>query len=211
MKIIYLDRVDSTHKYLKEYIKKNSYNEFTAVITNMQTEGIGSRNNKWVGKKGNLFFSFVMHKDSLPLDLPVNSMSIYFSYLFKEVLEKHGSKVWIKWPNDFYINNKKIGGTITNFNGKLIYCGIGLNLLDFEKDFGCLDIEFKQEKYLNQYFSSISAKHTWKQIFSKYSIEFNKSRIFTATVDNKKISLQNAVLNEDGSISLDNKKVFSLR
>ncbi len=211
MNIIYLDQVDSTHKYLKQYIKENGYKDFTAVVSNFQTDGIGSRNNKWVGKKGNLFLSFVMEKNLLPEDLPINSMSIYFSYLFKEVLEKYGSKVWIKWPNDFYIGDRKIGGTITNFNGKVIYCGIGLNLLDFEEDFGYLDIEFKQDLYLNEYFSNITARKKWKQIFSKYLIEFNKSRIFTATVDNEKISLENAVLNEDGSISLDNKKVFSLR
>ena len=34
----------------------------------------------------------------------------------------------IKWPNDFYIDDKKIGGTITNLSGKYVYCGIGTNL-----------------------------------------------------------------------------------
>ena len=56
MLIKYLQKVDSTHRYLKDYISKNGYSEPVAVYTKYQTNGIGSRNNSWIGKKGNLFF-----------------------------------------------------------------------------------------------------------------------------------------------------------
>lgn len=211
MKLIYLDSVDSTHTYLKDYIKNNGYEEFTAVITNNQTNGIGSRDNRWVGERGNLFFSFVMDKKSLPEDLPLNSMSIYFSYILKSILENKGSNVWIKWPNDFYIQKEKIGGTITTLKNDLVYCGIGLNLKERRDDFGCLDIVLEQEKSLDEYFLQITEGKKWKQIFSKYLIEFNKSRTMTATIGNRKVSLENVELNDDGSISIEGKKVFSLR
>ena len=127
LETIFLESVDSTHKYLKEYINKNGYESPVAVVSYHQTRGIGSRNNSWVGFKGNLFFSFVLKRCDLPLDLPLSSASIYFSWLLKDILKKNGSKVWIKWPNDFYLGDKKIGGTITNLKGNLFYCGIGLN------------------------------------------------------------------------------------
>ena len=83
MKIIRLDKVDSTHTYLKEYIQENGYKELTAVVTEHQTNGIGSRGNSWSGLKGNLFFSFVLKKDKLPEDLPLQSASIYSKNYFK--------------------------------------------------------------------------------------------------------------------------------
>jgi len=211
LQIVYLEEVDSTHKYLKNYINKNGYQNPIAIVTQNQTNGIGSRDNSWDGKLGNLFFSFIIHKNLLPPDLPIQSSSIYFSYLLKEILEDYGSKVWIKWPNDFYIKNKKIGGTITNLSGELLYCGIGLNLNCVNDKFGYLDIEFNLKKGLKFYFDSIDKKVLWKHIFSKYSIEFKKSKDMNTTILNKKVSLCDAILNDDGSIFVDNKKVFSLR
>ena len=64
---------------------------------------------------------------------------------------------------------------------------------------------------LNDYFKAILEKKTWKQIFSKYSIEFEKSKQYKTTIDNEKVSLLGATLNNDGSINIENKKVFSLR
>ncbi|WP_323659721.1 biotin--[acetyl-CoA-carboxylase] ligase [Aliarcobacter butzleri] len=211
MKIIRLDEVDSTHKYLKEYISKNEYTSPLCIVTDLQTQGIGSRGNSWIGKKGNLFFSFALDINSLPKDLPLQSTSIYFTYILKNILKNLGSQVWIKWPNDFYIENKKIGGTITSMSKNLIFCGIGLNLLDVEKEYEKLDIKIDVDEVLKNYFFEIEKKVSWKQIFSDFKIEFEKSKKFQTTIDNQKISLQSAILNDDGSIQINNKKVFSLR
>ncbi|MDH1976675.1 biotin--[acetyl-CoA-carboxylase] ligase [Aliarcobacter butzleri] len=211
MKIIRLDEVDSTHKYLKEYISKNEYTSPLCIVTDLQTQGIGSRGNSWIGKKGNLFFSFALDINSLPKDLPLQSTSIYFTYILKNILKNLGSQVWIKWPNDFYIENKKIGGTITSMSKNLIFCGIGLNLLDVEKEYEKLDIKIDVDEVLKNYFFEIEKKISWKQIFSDFKIEFGKSKKFQTTIDNQKISLESAILNDDGSIQINNKKVFSLR
>ncbi|MEA3499008.1 MAG: biotin--[acetyl-CoA-carboxylase] ligase, partial [Campylobacterota bacterium] len=77
--------------------------------------------------------------------------------------------------------------------------------------FGYLDIEFDLKKGLKSYFDSIDKKVSWKHIFSKYSIEFKKSRDMKTTIGDKKVLLSGAILNNDGSIFIDNKKVFSLR
>lgn len=211
MKIIRLDEVDSTHKYLKECILKNQYTSPLCIVTDLQTQGIGSRGNSWIGKKGNLFFSFALDINSLPKDLPLQSTSIYFTYILKNILKNLGSQVWIKWPNDFYIENKKIGGTITSMSKNLIFCGIGLNLLDVEKEYEKLDIKIDVDEVLKNYFFEIEKKISWKQIFSDFKIEFEKSKKFQTTIDNQKISLESAILNDDGSIQINNKKVFSLR
>jgi len=211
LEMIFLESVDSTHKYLKKYINQNGYTIPTAIITQDQTDGIGSRDNRWDGESGNLYFSFVIKKNLLPLDLPLQSTSIYFSYILKEILAELNSKVWLKWPNDFFIQNDKIGGTITSVSNDLIYCGIGLNLKNKNNAYKNLDIQITIDVLLNQYFDRILQKIKWKKIFSKYRIEFENSKQYKTTIDNKKVSLNNAFLNEDGSINISNKKVFSLR
>lgn len=211
MEIIYLKSIDSTHKYLQNYIASNGYKKPLAIVTQHQTSGIGSRDNQWIGLEGNLFFSFVLHKSLVSDDLPIQSYSIYFSFLLKEILAKLGSSIWLKWPNDFYIQGDKIGGTITNIKGDLIYCGIGLNLMDVKDIYSSLDINVDINNLLREYFINIERKKTWKQIFSKFSIEFDKSKVYKTTINDKKASLNTAVLNGDGSITIDSKKVFSLR
>lgn len=211
MKIIKLNEIDSTHSYLKEYISLNGYYEPLCVVTDYQTNGVGSRGNSWSGKRGNLFFSFVIDLSLLPDDLPHQSISIYFSYILKKVLKNFGSNVWMKWPNDFYIDNKKIGGTITNLSKNLVFCGIGLNLLEVEEMFGKLDIDVNIDNLLKNYFLELEEMILWKQIFSEFRIEFETSRKFNTTIDNQKVSLEFAELNNDGSIEINNEKVFSLR
>jgi BirA family biotin operon repressor/biotin-[acetyl-CoA-carboxylase] ligase len=64
---------------------------------------------------------------------------------------------------------------------------------------------------LKSYFSNLEKKLLWKQIFSEFKIEFEHSKKFQTTIENEKISLRSAILNEDGSIQVNDKKVFSLR
>jgi BirA family biotin operon repressor/biotin-[acetyl-CoA-carboxylase] ligase len=211
MKIIFLEKVNSTHTYLRDLIKNEGYSYPICITSKVQTDGVGSRGNSWIGKEGNLFFSFVIKKDALPKDLQLQSASIYFSYILKKVLAQKGSLLWLKWPNDFYIENKKIGGTITTATKDLIFCGIGLNLIEVSKEYGKLDIQIDKNECLKIYFDSLQKQNSWKEVFSQFKVEFQKSRKFKATINNKKISLENAVLFSDGSIEIDNSKIYSLR
>jgi len=211
MDIVYLDEIDSTHRYLKEYIKENGFKIPIAVVTQNQTNGIGSRENSWYGMQGNLFFSFVLSKDFLPNDLKIESASIYFSFVLKEILTKYGSCVWLKWPNDFYLDDKKIGGTITTFNNDLLFCGIGINIVKVSDEYGILDVPIDIQIILKEYFELILSKPLWKQIFSKFEIEFKTNKEYKTTINQEKISLADAVLLKDGSMMINNKKVYSLR
>lgn len=211
MEVIKLEEVKSTHTYIKEHVKNMKEFRPVCILTDYQTNGIGSRNNCWLGKKGNLFFSFVYKKTILPKDLPIQSCSIYYAFILKKILKKQHSKIWVKWPNDFYMNNKKIGGIISNMTNDLLFCGIGINLISVENRFGKLDIDINIDETLRKYFNKIEEKILWKQIFNDFKIEFQNSKKFHVTIDNEKKSLKKALLNSDGSINMDNKRIFSLR
>lgn len=161
--------------------------------------------------EGNLFLSFALCRDELPFDLPLESCSIYFSYLLKETLSEAGSELWLKWPNDFYVKDKKIGGTITFLKGNDLVCGIGINLLYSPEGFAALDITIDKKELLNEFFKKIKNKPLWKHIFSKYEVEFSRSKNHSIHYENNKISLENAELNADGSLNIDGQRIYSLR
>ena len=211
MQIFYLKHIDSTQKYLKNIIKNKDVEAPYAVVSDIQTDGIGSRNSRWQSMEGNLFLSFAIKIEDLPKDLKLESASIYFSYILKEILFEHGSKIWLKWPNDFYVKDKKIGGMITNIIEDSLICGIGLNLVTSPQNFAKLDIEVNRDDLLNKYFKNIKSLFSWKQIFSKYELEFGKNKNFFTHSMNSKISLEDAKLHYDGSLIVDNKRIYSLR
>jgi len=211
LQICYLESIDSTQKHLKELLKDKRAIPPYAVVGDMQTDGIGSRDNVWTGYKGNLFLSFAIHLDSLTNDLKLESASIYFAYILKDTLSDFGSDVWLKWPNDFYINDKKIGGMITNVIGDTIICGVGINMLYAPEGFATLDIKIDRELLLEQYFKNIKKTTSWKQVFSKYELEFYKNQNFFTHNNNLRVSLKNVSLQEDGSIVIDGERIYSLR
>jgi BirA family biotin operon repressor/biotin-[acetyl-CoA-carboxylase] ligase len=122
-----------------------------------------------------------------------------------------GSSLWLKWPNDFYLDDKKIGGAITNLYKDELVCGIGLNTKVSPEGFSKMDIEIENATLLRHYMAILNNPPSWKKIFSKYEIEFVKSkRHFTHSGDTK-LSLENARLLDDGSIECDGQRIFSLR
>ena len=71
--------------------------------------------------------------------------------------------------------------------------------------------KINKKEVLKLYFERLKKSILWKQIFSQYKIEFQKSKNFQATIKNKKVSLTKAILNIDGSIDINGEKVYSLR
>ena len=169
MQILYLKKIGSTQNYLKELVRTKEVKLPFAVVSDAQTEGIGSRENRWNSLEGNLFLSFAIELKELPKDLKLESASIYFAYMLKTILKELNSQVWIKWPNDFYIEDKKIGGLITNVVDNILICGLGLNLSTQPEGFEKLDIEVDREDLLKKYFAKIEKKVLWKQVLVNIS------------------------------------------
>ncbi len=209
--IHYLDSVGSTQSYLKKLLKDKSVTPPVAVVAHTQTDGQGSRGNSWSSGSGDLSVSFAIERKLLADDLALESASIYFAYIFKLTLEELGSQCWLKWPNDLYLENHKIGGVITSVVDGSLVCGIGLNLDKTDSGFTALDISISKEKLLESFFANLEICPKWKEIFRQYSLEFYKNRGFLTHNNSHKISLSNATLCDNGSIEVDGQRIFSLR
>lgn len=182
-------------------------------MANHQTQGRGSRGNSWDGVKRAILFSFVFQREKLPKDLPVQSLSLYIGGVMEEFLLQKGSKsIWLKWPNDLYVEEKKVGGILTQCIGENCICGIGLNLeseIYAELDLQILDE--KKQDFVQEFLDFFLHFPTWKEIFSKYKLKFHKNFSYYFHHHNQKISFRDAVLCEDGAIMINSEKIYALR
>lgn len=211
MKTSYFDTINSTQLYLVEKIRDGVIEAPFAILSRVQKAGVGSRDNEWSGVEGNFFASFAISLDALPSDLPLSSASIYFSFIMKEILIEYDSRVWLKWPNDFYLGEDKIGGTITQKVDNILVCGIGINLKNAPDGYKALYSDIEAKKLFEDYLLELEQFPKWKQIFSQFEIEFDSNRNFSVHIGNQKKSLSDAILCDDGSLIIEEKKVFSLR
>jgi BirA family biotin operon repressor/biotin-[acetyl-CoA-carboxylase] ligase len=211
LEIHLFNTLPSTQSYLEEAIAKGKYCAPVAVLTKEQTQGIGSRENSWSGGEGNFFASIAVETIQLPSDLPLASASIYFAFMMKQTLSALGQEVWLKWPNDIYQKEAKVGGCITKKVGGSVIFGLGVNLKKSANGYSALDSDLSPELLLEKYLLRLDKFPTWKQIFSEYKLEFGFSREFLVHIENYQKSLVDAVLCEDGSLMIEGRKVFSLR
>jgi BirA family biotin operon repressor/biotin-[acetyl-CoA-carboxylase] ligase len=130
--IIRLQVVASTNQYMQDCILKERLPEGSVVVADYQTEGRGQAGNVWESAAGfNLTCSFVFYPE-----LAVNRQFI-FSQLaalaVKATLDDYTAGISLKWPNDIYWRDKKMGGILieNNLLGDRIQSlviGIGLNI-----------------------------------------------------------------------------------
>ncbi|WP_415407610.1 biotin--[acetyl-CoA-carboxylase] ligase [Sulfurovum sp. CS9] len=211
MEILSFSSLPSTQKYLIEKLEEGTLQSPVAVIASEQSSGVGSRDNSWSGGEGNFFASVAVELEMLPKDLSLSSASIYFSFIMKQTLEALGEDIWLKWPNDFYLNDDKIGGTITQKVKNVLVCGIGINLKNTQNGYRALQCDITPKILLENYLLSLEKFPKWKQIFSEYEVEFEQSKKFSVHIENYQKSLSDASLCGDGSLIIGGKRVYSLR
>jgi BirA family biotin operon repressor/biotin-[acetyl-CoA-carboxylase] ligase len=142
MQIIKLNSTDSTNSYLKRLMLERTLEDFSVVVANNQTNGRGQRGSVWLSDKGkNLTFSVLKINPSTG---PRNQfmLNILVSLSIVKALESFNvPKLSIKWPNDIFVNDKKIAGVLieNSIREKKLQksiVGIGINANN-----NCSDIE----------------------------------------------------------------------
>ncbi len=133
--IVILNEVGSTNTYLKDALSKSTpFLEGTVIMAEKQYEGRGQANHIWQSEAGkNLTFSILLNPSFLPVEKQFD-LNKAVSLALNDVLAMYfGDSAKIKWPNDLYINAKKIGGILIEniIQGnqiKYAIIGIGLNV-----------------------------------------------------------------------------------
>lgn len=141
--IIHLSEVTSTNKYAKDLFRDGRPDEGSVVLAAFQTAGKGLDKNSWESEPGqNILMSMILYPDFLYVAMQF-SLSMCIALGIIDFLEEYlpDEDLNIKWPNDIFVGNKKIGGILINneimgnsFEHVIAGIGINVNQEDFGKD-----------------------------------------------------------------------------
>ena len=136
--IIQPEETESTSSYLKEILKQRQLPECSVVITNRQTAGRGQPGNAWISNPGeNLTFSMILYPEMIaaPEQFIISKM---VAVAITDVLSEIIPEVSIKWPNDIYHQDRKLGGILIentlsgqNISHAIVGTGININQISF--------------------------------------------------------------------------------
>ncbi len=134
-KIVVLPRVDSTNDYLKQQLAKvEPVPEGTVIMAEEQYAGRGQADNVWVADAGkNLTCSILLNPSFITPEKQFILNKAVSTGINDALYKIIGSDLKIKWPNDIYVKNKKIGGVlieniISGYAIKHTIVGIGINV-----------------------------------------------------------------------------------
>ncbi|MBB2146294.1 biotin--[acetyl-CoA-carboxylase] ligase [Pedobacter sp. LMG 31464] len=127
--------VDSTNNFLKDLVSKSEpLPEGTVIMADDQFAGRGQQENTWHAEPGkNLTISILLKPKFLPLNQQF-LLNMAISIAINKVLTGYVANGFsIKWPNDIYYFDKKLGGILIESSVigntiKTAVIGIGLNI-----------------------------------------------------------------------------------
>lgn len=139
----HFEELESTNLWMKQHLSE--LDDFSVVTVDFQTAGRGQRGNGWESARGeNLLMSLLIMPDNLAAAdqfciskvVAVSVASTIESILPNDV------DVKIKWPNDIYVNEKKVCGVLIEnilsrdgtIQNSIVGIGLNLNQLCFDSD-----------------------------------------------------------------------------
>ena len=130
--IFKFEKVSSTNDVAINLIKVKK-KQTGCIYSDLQTKGRGTKGKEWVSQMGNLFGSiFFPLRNNYP---PFEEFSVISPVIISEVIKKFckEKKISLKWPNDIFVNGKKICGIlqeVITFNSmNFLIIGIGINII----------------------------------------------------------------------------------
>lgn len=174
-----IDVVDSTNTYFKNNYQ--NYQDKSVLIANKQTNGRGRFERTWKSNN-DICFSILYKKKEL--------FSVIAPLAIIYALKDLNIDALIKWPNDIYVNNKKLSGILIediykdSFLASIV--GIGININDYD-EFNAIGLAsitninrdsliFNILKYI-EYFKKLSNEKLI-EIYKNNSLIINKSIVY---------------------------------
>lgn len=130
-RVTVLPVVDSTNQYLLDRLTELTSGD--ACIAEYQQAGRGRRGRQWISPFGaNLYLSMFWRLEQGPA--AAMGLSLVIGIVMAEVLQRLGAaQVRVKWPNDLYLNDRKLAGILVELTGKTgdaaqLVLGAGINM-----------------------------------------------------------------------------------
>ncbi|AEF81872.1 biotin--[acetyl-CoA-carboxylase] ligase [Leadbettera azotonutricia] len=104
----------------------------SVITAEEQTSGRGRNSRTWNSQKGGLFFTLLERPFLSALEYPKLSMAAQIASA-RAISRMSGKRALLRWPNDIYVEGKKIAGILTEFRAEgdrldWIAIGMGINV-----------------------------------------------------------------------------------
>lgn len=137
--IFYTARTQSTNLWARQLLEAETIPEGALFLASEQTGGRGRLGRRWSSPRGGLYFTLVLRPAT---DLQRASLlSLVMAAACARSLRQHtGCDCGIKWPNDVFIQGRKVGGILLEASGEMdrlnyVIAGIGINVNLLPQDF----------------------------------------------------------------------------
>ncbi len=201
--IQYYFELPSTNKTAKQLADNNNANNGTLIIAEKQTLGKGRFDRKWTSPSSGIWMSLIL-KPNIPPSEASKITQIAAASVYKALLN-FGINVSIKWPNDIFINGKKLCGILTEMKCDIdrihyLVLGIGLNvnlnaeeITDELKDIATsLKLEFNKTFSKSLILSEIL--NNFEPLYEKFILENNICEVLNICRQNSNLLNQEAKL-----------------
>ena len=126
------DQIPSTNTYLTQRALENALSG-SVCLAEQQTAGKGRRGRRWVSPFGcNIYMSILWCFQVSPM--AISGLSLAVGVAVIRALKRHyDAPFQLKWPNDIYCQDKKLGGILVEVSGEsegpcTAVIGLGLNI-----------------------------------------------------------------------------------
>ena len=168
----FLEQTKSTNSKIKKIFENQELNESIGLLTKIQSEGRGRGVNKWKSSEGDLMCSLLIYQNFKVADFSKLNIIISVFIINTLRLAFNNLEFKIKWPNDIFIHEKKIGGILIENSIKknlieYIVIGLGLNIVSNPKN---LDYSTTKISNLTKIIKPIKIYDTLTDYFEKNSL-----------------------------------------
>jgi BirA family biotin operon repressor/biotin-[acetyl-CoA-carboxylase] ligase len=155
--ILRLDSVDSTNNYAAKLLNQTKIPFGTVIMAQYQFEGRGQRGSQWSSENAeNLTFSILIDGTQLkniPPFLLSKCVAISIKNFIGQITNEYVS---LKWPNDIYVDTKKIAGILienqwkgSNIYASIIGIGINVNQIRFNNNLNATSLKLLTNQHYN--------------------------------------------------------------
>lgn len=130
-----LETVNSTNSFMNHLLLQERLPEGMAIVAGEQTEGRGLANERWISDAGkNLLMTILFYPTFLPVQNLFLLSKTFSLGIYDGLTEILNDNVKIKWPNDIYFKDKKLGGMLiensirhSTLNHSILGFGVNVN------------------------------------------------------------------------------------
>ena len=155
------DMIDSTNSYMLTYL--DTFHKGSCILAETQTKGVGRGGTSWISPFGSQIL-----------------LSMYWEF--------NRSGLGLKWPNDIYVNHKKLAGILiesksTPNNGFKVVVGTGINVvtsnsLSNHKDISAITLDQVFDGKISRNELAVNLINEYRKLFSffeKYGFSLLRS------------------------------------